>query len=475
MNIFEAPIEIFRTITTIPRTSGDEKRIGEYLLAFAKERGLDAEMDSVYNVVIRKPGTKGYEASPTLVLQSHTDMVYIKSESSVHDYNNPLNIVEKDGFLSASGTSLGADNGIGMAYILALLDSTDVPHPPLEGLFTTGEETGMEGVTNLSPTLLKGRRMINLDSEWEGAFTVGCAGGNMPTFTRKASWEAAPNCKSFKITISGLQGGHSGVEIHKGRGNAIRLLGRVLFAANTKLSARIGTLSGGSKMNAIPDRAEAVLFVEDECALEALIEEYNAAFKYELSGSDKGVSLTMQACDFDGKVLDERVLQDVLALILNIPVNVQTMNMHLTDLVESSNNIGVLACTDDAVSIACAIRSSVVTLKSFMNDQMILLAKTTNSEVCIENDYPEWAFAVNSPLRDKAIEIYEKKYGKQPEVISIHAGLECGFFKAVYPDMDMISTGPNLYDVHTPMERLDIVSAKRVYEWLVELVAALIE
>ena len=193
MNIFEAPIEIFRTITTIPRTSGDEKRIGEYLLAFAKERGLDAEMDSVYNVVIRKPGTKGYEASPTLVLQSHTDMVYIKSESSVHDYNNPLNIVEKDGFLSASGTSLGADNGIGMAYILALLDSTDVPHPPLEGLFTTGEETGMEGVTNLSPTLLKGRRMINLDSEWEGAFTVGCAGGNMPTFTRKASWEAAPN------------------------------------------------------------------------------------------------------------------------------------------------------------------------------------------------------------------------------------------------------------------------------------------
>lgn len=469
-----SPMEIFRTLTTIPRDSGDEKKVAEYLVSFARERGLEAVTDEVHNVVIRKPGTAGYEKSPALVLQSHSDMVYIKSDESAHDYNSPLKLVEKDGFLSADGTSLGADNGIGMAFALALLDSTDLPHPPLEALFTTGEETGMEGVSGLSPTVLTGRRMINMDSEWEGTFTVGCAGGVSPVFTRKADWEKAPaGYKSYKITIQGLLGGHSGVEIEKGRGNSIRMLARVLYAANTRLGVSVSAISGGTKMNAIPNRSEAILSAQDADALKELVAKYDAAFKYELSGSDKDVSLTMESCDSSGKVLAADTLRDVLLLLLAIPVNVQTMNMHLQDLVESSNNIGILRCDDNAVTITCAIRSSVRTLKFLIRDQMTVLAHAAHADISFNNDYPEWAFDVNSPLRDKAVAVYEEMYGKKPEVISVHGGLECGFFKAVYPDMDMISTGPNLTDVHTPQEKLEIASAERVYAWLVKLVSVL--
>lgn len=469
-----SPMEIFRTLTTIPRDSGDEKRVAEYLVSFAKERGFESVMDDVYNVVIRKPGTPGYEKSPTLVLQNHSDMVYIKSDDSTHDYNSPLKLVEKDGFLSADGTSLGADNGIGMAFALALLDSTDLSHPPLEALFTTGEETGMEGVNGLSPTVLTGRRMINMDSEWEGTYTVGCAGGVMAVFTRKVDWEKAPaGYKSYKITIQGLLGGHSGVEIDKGRGNSIRMLARVLYAANTRLGTYVSAMSGGTKMNAIPNHSEAVLLARDEGALKELVAEYDAAFKYELSGSDKDVSLTIEPCDSSGKVLTADTLRDVLLLLLTIPVNVQNMNMHLKNLVESSNNIGILDCDDNAVTITCAIRSSVRTLKFLMRDQMAVLAQAAHADISFNNDYPEWAFSVDSPLRDKAVAVYEEMYGKKPAVISVHGGLECGFFKEVYPDMDMISIGPNLTDVHTPQERLEIPSAERIYAWLVKLVAAL--
>lgn len=468
------PLTIFRALTKIPRDSGDEKRVAAYLVSFAEERGLEVTVDDVYNVIIRKPATAGYENSPILVLQSHSDMVYVKGENSSHDYNSPLELIEKEGYLSAKDTSLGADNGIGMAYSLAILDSTDIPHPPLEVLFTTGEETGMEGAKGLSPSALKGRRMINLDSEWEGVYTVGCAGGITPVFTKHLHWETAPaEYRSYKLTIRGLQGGHSGVEIDKGRGNAIRMLARILYAANTRLGACVSAISGGSKANSIPDHSEAILLVQDENALKELVEEYDAAFRYELSASDKNVNLSMEPWEAGSKVLTTETLQDILMLLLAIPVNVQTMSMYLKGLVESSNNIGILRCDEREVTITCSIRSSVRTLKEMMRDQMTVLAHAAHAEVHFNNDYPEWAFAVDSPLRDKAVETYEMLYGKKPEIISIHAGLECGFFKEHYPDMDIISTGPNLVDVHTPQERLEVASAQRVYAWLVKLLSEL--
>ena len=465
---------IFRTLTTIPRDSGDERRVAEYLVSFAEERGLEAVMDDAYNVIIRKPASAGYEDSPVLVLQSHSDMVYVKTEDSSHNYNSPLKLIEDDGYLRAEGTSLGADNGIGMAFSLAILGSVDLQHPPLEVLFTTGEETGMEGAKALSPSVLKGRRMINLDSEWEGVYTVGCAGGITPVFHRKADWETvSAGDKAFKLTISGLIGGHSGVEIDKGRGNAIRLLARVIYAASIRLGARVRKLSGGDKANAIPNRGEAVLLVQDEVALRKLAEEYEAAFRYELSATDKNVSLSIEPWDADGKVLTADTLRDVLLLLLTVPLNVQTMNMRLKSLVESSNNIGILCCDEEAVTVTCSLRSSVRTLKELMCEQMTVLANAAHAQVRFENDYPEWTFAEDSPLRDKAVEVHVLLYGRKPELISVHGGLECGFFKASYPDMDILSVGPNLTDVHTPKEKLELASVGRVYRWLVKLLAAL--
>lgn len=468
--------EFFRQLTEIPRDSGDEKRVAEYLLAFAAERGLEAVTDDVHNVIIRKPGTAGYEKSPAVVLQSHSDMVYIKSENSSHDYSTPLNIVEKDGFLSAEGTSLGADNGIGMAMTLAILDSSDLSHPPLEALFTTCEETGMDGVNGLSSSVLKGRRMINLDSEWEGVYTVGCAGGITSVIRRKADREDAPAGRQcFKMTLQGLAGGHSGVEIDKGRGNAVRMLARVLYEAERRLGICVSSMSGGSKGNAIPDYSEAVLLAENADALKELTEEFDAAFRDELSASDKNVSLFVEPWNREkvSGVLTESALRDILMLLLNLPVNVQTMSMHLKDLVESSNNIGILRCDENEVTVTCSVRSSVRTLKEMMCAQMESLAYGAHAEAVFSSDYPEWEFCEDSPLRDKAIEVHKRIYGKEPEIISIHAGLECGFFKEKYPDMDMISTGPNLFDVHTPQEKLEIASAQRVYRWLTELLAEL--
>lgn len=468
------PLTIFRRLTAIPQDSGDEKEVAAYLVSFAETRGLDVTVDDAYNVMIRKPAAAGYENAPILILQSHSDMVYVKEEGSFHDYHNPLKLIEEDGFLSADGTSLGADNGIGMAFALAVLDSTDLPHPPLEVLFTAGEETGMEGAKGLSSSVLQGRRMINLDSEWEGVFTVGCAGGVTPVFRRSADWEPAPaGYKGFKVTISGLTGGHSGVEIEKGRGNAIRMLARLIYAVSVQVGACVGSISGGSKGNAIPDYSEAVLFVRDEAALEQLVEAYDTAFRYELSASDSNVRLSMAPWSGENQVLTSETLQDVLLLILAIPVNVQTMNMHLKDLVESSNNIGILRCDDEAVTITCSIRSSVRSLKEMMRDQMTVLAHAAHAEVNFGSDYPEWAFSVDSPLRDRAAAVYEALYEEKPAMISIHAGLECGFFKELYPDMDMISIGPNLTDVHTAQEKLEVASAQRVYGWLVKLLSVL--
>ncbi len=468
------PLTFFREITTVPRDSGDEKRIGEYLLTFAKERGLAAQRDDLWNVIIRKSGTAGYETAPTVVLQSHTDMVYIKSEDSTHDYNSPLVLVEKDGLLKAEGTSLGADNGMGIAYALALLDSTQLSHPPLEALFTTGEETGLQGVAGLSPQAITGRRLINLDSECEGTFTVGCAGGLRAILTKPITRQIAPaEYKCFTITINGLKGGHSGIEIGAGRGNAIRLLARVLQEATEKLGALIGGLDGGEKMNAIPSSAQAVILVEDEAALDVLIQECGQAFQEELSGSDKEVALHKAPCTYQGQVLSVTDARQMLLLLLNLPNGVQSMSMHLAGLVESSNNIGVVNCEQDRVTVTCALRSSVASLKHLMRTQIEMLARSVSAEADFQSDYPHWSYQPVSPLRDKGVEVYTRLYGQEPEIVAIHAGLECGYLKSLYLDMDMISTGPNIKGAHTPLETLDLASAQRVWQWLVKLVAEL--
>jgi dipeptidase D len=371
--------------------------------------------------------------------------------------------------MRAKGTSLGADNGIGVAYALALLESRDISHPPLEALFTSGEEIGMIGASRLQPSLITGRKMLNLDSEEEGYFVTGCAGGLTAKLTLKPDWEFVPSdYESCQISIKGLKGGHSGVDIEKGRGNAIRLLGRLLFAANQTLGALVGQVSGGGKSNAIPDRAQAIVFVKDIDKLKALTAEYLSAFKLQLLGGDD-VDMIIEPCDSDKKALTEETLNHVLLLLLTIPNGVQTMSQNLPGLVESSNNIGILRCSQNEIAIICAIRSSKKPLKLFMRTQITALARAAKAELTLDGDYPEWDYAVDSPLRDQALEVYRKLFKTEPVVYAIHAGLECGYFKGLYPDMDIISTGPNLYNVHTPQESMDIESAKRVWEWIVKL------
>lgn len=464
------PIDYFKEITAIPRDSGDESRIAEYLTGFAKSRGLYAERDGVDNVLIRKPGSPGLESAPALVLQGHTDMVYVKTPDSAHDYDSPLELYESDGLLRAKGTSLGADDGIAIAYMLALLDDDAITHPPIEAVFTSGEEVGMTGVAGFNAGSLTGRRMINLDSEEEGVFIAGCAGGMTPVLTLKPEWisDIPAGYKSFEITVTGLLGGHSGKDIDKSRGNAIRLLGRLLLAVSCHLGALVGEMEGGAKSNAIPSYARAVALVRDAAALHALMSEYGAIFKSELSASDPNVEVVCGECGYGGGVLSARTLESALTLLLTIPDGVLSMH-DKPALPESSNNIGILRLDGGALTITCLVRSSKRSLKLSVCEQIRLIAEAAGAEISQEADCPEWEYEPKSPLRDKAAAVYKRLFGTKPKVTVMHAGLECGYFKELYPDMDIISAGPSIYDIHTPEEALNLASADRMWEWLKEI------
>jgi len=469
------PLEFFKELTRIPRETGDEKAVSDYILEFARRRGLEAVQDEVYNVIVYKPGTPGYEQAPAVVLQGHLDMVYIKGESSPHDYNSPLELIEEADMLRANDTSLGADNGIGCAYALALLDSTDLPHPPLEALFTTGEEVGMVGVETLDPARIHGRRLINLDSEGDNGFTVGCAGGVRISVRLDAGWTDPPaGYAAWVLNIHELRGGHSGLEIDKGRGNANRLLGRTLLAVSRKTALRVGALSGGSKTNAIPDRAEAVLLVpeKDAASLQAAVAGCQEDFRAELGASDPDVTLSLSPAQA-GQGLSEKAAQGVITLLCAIPTGVQSMSMYLPGLVECSNNIGTLVCEDGAVHIHCAVRSSVSSLKHAVCDQIELIATAAGASTERASAYPAWPYAPQSPLRDLCTAVYREIYGREPEVGAIHAGLECGYFIEMWPDMDVISMGPNISGAHTPQETLDLASCRRMWQLLLRLLAAM--
>ena len=469
------PLEIFKELTAVPRDSGDEGAVAAYLLGFAAKNGLEALRDGANNVLIRKKGSAGRESEPALILQSHTDMVYVKDEASAHRYGEPLPIVEADGFLRSDGTSLGADNGAGCAYVLALLESDGLSHPPLEALFIAGEEIGMLGAAALDPAWLTGRRMLNLDSEKEGAFILGCAGGVTAIIRLAPEFEKAPEeLAACKVGVGGLKGGHSGLDANEGRGNAIRLLSRFLFTAWETLGARAAEIQGGGKVNAIPSHAEAIVLIRDPEALRKLADRCQAVFREELSGADDDVTVTVSPCAGTADVLTEKCFHRLLFLLMNIPDGVQGMSRKLDGFVETSNNIGILTASPEFTSpafieIGCALRSSKVSQKEFMRNQLSLLAGLAEAGMRFEGDYPAWDCVPYSPLQEKASEVYRKLYGAEPELMVLHAGLECGYFQSLYPDMDLLSAGPNLFEVHTPRERLDIVSMERVWNWLTEL------
>ncbi|WP_163191684.1 aminoacyl-histidine dipeptidase [Clostridium thermarum] len=470
----EKVFHYFEIISRIPRGSGNEKGISDYLVNFAKEKGLDVVQDSYNNVVIRKNGTEGYENSPIVVIQGHMDMVCEKNSSKVHDFEvDPIDLIVEGDFVKANGTTLGADNGIAIAYGLALLDSEDIPHPPLEVVITTDEETGMSGAANLRPEDVKGRILINIDNEEEGQLLVSCAGGLRTKVALNIDWDYdVEGYKKYSLMVRGLKGGHSGMDIIKQRGNANKILGRVLTDIIGKVEFKLASFNGGAKDNAIPREADAIVLIKEEDveSFKKFVEHWRAIFKNEYRKADPELLLEFEA--YEGvvtKAFSKDTRDKAAKLLYLIPNGIQTMSLDIEGLVQSSSNIGVVKTLEDKITYESAVRSSVKSLKHDIVNQTIAIGEALGAEVSTHSEYPEWQFDEDSRIRKVFQQVYKEMYGKEPEIVAIHAGVECGLFKEKFPDIDMISFGPNLYDVHTPDERMSISSVQRSWEYLLNV------
>ncbi|SCG82936.1 aminoacylhistidine dipeptidase [Proteiniborus sp. DW1] len=474
----KAVFSFFEDMTQIPRCSGNEKAISDYLVEFAKKRSLEVIQDEALNVIIKKPGTKGYENAPTVILQGHMDMVCEKNKDTDHDFStDPLKLRVVDDMLMATGTTLGADNGIAVAYALAILDSNEISHPPLEVLITTEEETGMGGANSLDPSNLKGKILINIDSEEEGTLLVSCAGGIRNIISIPIEWNDSPkDYLVYDLRVRGLKGGHSGMEINKERGNSNIILGRVLKEISTNNDIYLAAISGGAKMNAIPRESDAVLLVNSNgrAKVEEEIAEWNKIIGNELKTADPDLRIELELSNSTyEKVFSKETMKKVLTALVLIPNGVQTMSMEIEGLVQSSTNLGVLTTTEKEVSLECAIRSSVRTLKLDIVRKMEALADLIGARTSSEGDYPAWEYRKDSYIREVFVDTYKRMYGKEPIITAIHAGLECGLFDEKLDNVDMISLGPNMYDVHTPNEHVSISSTKRVWEYLLEVLKSI--
>ena len=454
--------DFFVDFSRVPRGSTHTAAIAEYLVNFAKDRSLWHRRDEHDNVIIKKPATAGYENRPTVVLQGHTDMVLAENEEcNINLLTDGLELYVDGDFLRARGTTLGGDDGVAMAYTLALLDSNDIPHPAIEAVFTSDEEIGLLGAVGLDASDLSGRVMLNIDSDAEGIFTVGCAGGmrvdiNLPLSGNVKSEGA------YKITVSGFKGGHSGVEIDKGRRNAIKALAEGLSLVE---NISIVKMSGGNADNAIPRSAECIFSTTDDISkidFEATLKaEYG-----EIEG-DMVVSLEKLCGEFFG--YDKESSKKALSLINECPSGVIRMMEDIDGLVETSLNLGILKVSDNAAEISFSVRSAVGAQKEELANRLLEIAKAHEASFGRHGEYPAWEYRKDSHLRDTMCEVYKDMYGKDPVVMTIHAGLECGIFSDKMPGLDCVSIGPDNFDIHTTEERLSISSTVRVWEYLLEV------
>lgn len=475
MNILQnlepkAVFQYFEEISNIPRGSGNEKGISDYLLNFGKELGLESIQDEALNVIIKKPGTPGYENAPTVIIQGHMDMVCEKNNGVEHDFEkDPLKLRIVDDYIYATDTTLGADNGIAVAYAMAILASNDIPHPPIEVLLTTDEETGMSGAMAIKKENLQGKILINLDNEEEGYLLVSCAGGVRSTATLKVDEQEIGSKKLIKINISGLKGGHSGMDIIKERGNSNKILGRVLKGLLREVKFNLVSLNGGSKNNAIPREAEAIIAVNpnDENTAIEVINNWNNIIENELRAQDPGLKIEASITDIKTcKEFTDESTKKVVDLLYIYPNGINSKSTEIEGLVESSTNLGVLTTKDGVVEFDSAIRSSIPSLK----EEIVLRSKTIvellGGKFETTSDYPGWEYDPNSKVRDICQKVHKDMYGKEAKIVAIHAGVECGLFNEKLGNLDMISFGPNLYDVHTPDEHMSISSVKNCYEYL---------
>ena len=467
-----AVFDFFEDICNIPHISYHEKELSDYCVNFAKERGLDYKQDSMGNVIIIGEATPGYEDVEPIMIQGHLDMVGDKvPECPIDMEKEPIKVMIDGDYLTADGTTLGGDDGIAVAYGLALLDAKDIPHPRLEVVLTVSEEVGLEGATGIDLSCCKAKRLLNIDSEDEGVFTAGCAGGMRAECSIPVETEVKSGVLC-EIKTQGFLGGHSGIEIHKGRANANAMMGRFLMLLEEKAAFEIVSIVGGVKDNVIPKSAVAKILVEDVEDVKAALIEFNRYLDIEYGVSDPDIEIVLEVEGEEScKVLSACSKDKVITALNLMPNGVQTMSMDLPDLVETSLNMGVIRIDETEISLCFAVRSSLASAKDFIGAKIRQLTEALGGTASYHGQYPGWPYARDSKLRDLCVKVYREQYGKEPKIDVIHAGLECGILSSKVEGLDCISIGPDMSDVHTPDERISISSVARVWEFLKAVLA----
>ncbi len=459
----------FEQMCAIPHGSGNTKAISDWLKAFADARGLEVHQDSMGNVIIIKEASAGYEQAEPVIFQGHMDMVCEKAPGCTKDMETEgLDLATDGDTVYAEGTTLGGDDGIAVAMALAILDDPEIRHPRFEAVFTVDEEIGMLGAVDIDVSPLKGRRMLNLDSENEGVFTVSCAGGNISRCVLPLT-RAPFDGTVLRLTVGGLQGGHSGVEIDKGRGNSNMLMGRVLCAVSKVTDMRLICVDGGLKDNAIAQETVAVISAADVNAVKTVCAQMQDALKNEYRSTDAGVFTDVGETEADLLPMDAASTHNTVCLLACAPNGIQAMSHEIDGLVQTSLNLGVLKTEEQQLSASFCVRSSVETQKQMLVDRLTCLMSALGGSVEVSGDYPGWEFQKDSALRDLMAEVYTEQYGQSPRIEAIHAGVECGMFAGKLPGLDCVSFGPDLTEIHTFRERMHIASVQRTWKLVVEV------
>lgn len=464
----------FYEISKIPRPSSKEKKIIDYLISFGKKFDLVTKVDEWGNILIEKPAAKGFEKRKKVCLQSHLDMVAEKDNTSRHDFEtDPIEVYIEDGWVKARGTTLGADNGIGIAAQLAILSDKEAKHGPLECLFTVEEEVGLKGAGKLNPDFLTSEILINLDSEDEGELFIGCAGGIDTVGVLSYKSKVVPaGSKAFKISLTGLKGGHSGDDINKDRANSIKLLNRFLWTLSKKIKLSVSILEGGNLRNAIPREAYAIFTIgaEAEQMLKLEFKNFYASLKEELSTKEPDIKLSLENTQLPAFILKRKHQERLLNTIYGCPNGVITMSRALDNLVETSTNLASVKFTgNNVITISTSQRSSVESSKTEIANSIKSILELAKAKVNQSDGYPGWNPDTDSYILDISKNIYLNLFKQEPKIKAIHAGLECGMFKKIYPQLDMISFGPTIRDAHSPNEKMEIASVKKFWDFLLNI------
>ncbi len=462
----------FYELTQIPRPSKKEEQVIAYLKKFGEDLQLETIVDEVGNVIIKKPATEGMEDRKGIILQGHIDMVPQKNSDTVHDFEkDPIDAYIDGEWVTAKGTTLGADNGMGVAAAMAVLEAKDLVHGPVEALLTMDEETGMTGAENLKPGILSGDILINLDSEDEGELYIGCAGGidTLGEFTYTPE-EVPQGVAAYKVSVKGLKGGHSGLDINLGRGNANKIMNILLLKAGEKYGLRLANIDGGSLRNAIPRESFAVTVVPEDNKenFELFVKEFEAIVQDEFKEADSGVVVIAEPTDMPETVIDEKTQNNLYVAVAGCPNGVIKMSESVKGITETSTNLAIVKSTDNKIELATLQRSLVDDDKDKLGAEMRKVFEAAGAKAESSGSYPGWKPNPDSPILKEMKEVYNRKFGKVPEVKVIHAGLECGILGAIYPNWDMISFGPTIRNPHSPDEMVNIETVQLFWDFLVE-------